>query len=83
MAQTITAPSISGVNLSIKTPALIIRGSTTYYTNTYMNATTDVRYQYIIDLYRSKKGDMNLDGWGIYTQAAHIVDCVDNGGTLT
>lgn len=81
--QTMTAPTISGTTLTLKSPVLITRGSTTYYTNTYMNATTDIRYQYIIDVYRSPKNNLNLDGWGVYTQAEHIVDCVDNGGTLT
>ena len=81
--QTITAPAVSGTTLTLKSPALITRGHTTYYTNTYMNATTDIRYQYIIDVYRSPKNNLNLDGWGVYTQAEHIVDCVDNGGTLT
>lgn len=41
-----------------------------------MNATTDIRYQYIIDVYRSPKNNLNIDGFGIYTQADHIVDCV-------
>ena len=82
--QTVTAPSFSGTTLTLKTPVLIIRGHTTYYTNTYMNATTDVRYQYIIDVYRAPKGNLNLDGWGVYTQSMHIVDDVqNNGGTLT
>ena len=74
--QTITAPTISGTTLTLKSPTLITRGHTTYYVNTYMNATTDIRYQYIIDVYRSPKNNLNLDGFGIYTQAEHIVDCV-------
>lgn len=74
--QTITAPTISGTTLTLKSPALITRGHTTYYVNTYMNATTDIRYQYIIDIYRSPKNNLNIDGFGIYTQADHIVDCV-------
>lgn len=73
--QTMTAPTISGTTLTLKSPVLITRGSTTYYTNTYMNATTDIRYQYIIDVYRSPKNNLNLDGFGIYTQAEHIVGC--------
>lgn len=74
--QTITAPTFSGTTLTLKSPALITRGHTTYYVNTYMNATTDIRYQYIIDVYRSPKNNLNIDGFGIYTQADHIVDCV-------
>lgn len=76
--QTIQAPTISSTTLTLKSPIFIIRGSTTYYVNTFMNATTDVRYQYIIDIYRSPKNNLNLDGWGVYTQSEYILDCVYN-----
>ena len=66
--QTVTAPSLSSSTLTLKSPAFIVRGSTTYFVNTYMNAVTDVRYQYIIDVYRAPKGNLNLDGWGLTTQ---------------
>lgn len=76
--QTITAPAVSGTTLTLKTPALIIRGHTTYYTSTYFGATTDIRYQYIIDVYRAPKNNLNLNGWGIFTQAEKIIECVDS-----
>lgn len=66
--QTVTAPSLSSSTLTLKSPAFIVRGHTTYFVNTYMNAVTDVRYQYIIDVYRAPKGNLNLDGWGLTTQ---------------
>ena len=76
--QTVTAPSLSSSTLTLKSPAFIARGSTTYFVNTYMNAVTDVRYQYIIEVWRAPKNNLNLDGWGIGTQAMHIIDCVNN-----
>ena len=69
--QTVTAPAMNsgtGSTLTLKSPAFIVRGHTTYFVNTYMNAVTDVRYQYIIDVYRAPKGNLNLDGWGLTTQ---------------
>lgn len=77
-----TAPAVSGSTLTVKAPAFGIRGSTTYYTNTYMNATTDVRYQYVIEVYRSPVGNLNIDGWGQEQSVQHIIDCV-NGSTHT
>lgn len=66
--QTVTAPSLSNSTLTLKSPAFIVRGHTTYFVNTFMNAVTDVRYQYIIEVWRAPKGNLNLDGWGLNTQ---------------
>lgn len=76
VAQTITAPTASGTAITIKTPALITRGHTTYFTNTYMNAVTDVRYQYIIEVYRAPKDHLSFNGWGMFNMSEHIMDCV-------
>lgn len=71
-----TAPTISSSTLTIKNPSLQIRGNTTYLTQSVWESITDIRYQYVIELYRAPKGNLNLNGWGMYTQAMHIVDCV-------
>lgn len=76
--QTPQAPAISSGTMTVKSPVLYIRGSTTYFTNTYMNAITDIRYQYVIDVFRVPKGNLNLDGWGLEQQALHILDCVNS-----
>lgn len=84
VAQTITAPSCTASAITIKTPALITRGHTTYFTNTYMNAVTDVRYQYIIEVYRAPKDHLNFNGWGLFNMSDHIMDCVHSSThTLT
>lgn len=75
VAQTITAPTAGASTITIKTPALIARGHTTYFTSTYMNAVTDVRYQYIIEVYRVPKNNMDFDGWGLYNMSLHCIDC--------
>lgn len=76
VAQTITAPTCTASAITIKTPTLITRGHTTYFTNTYMNAVTDVRYQYIIEVYRAPKEHLSFDGWGLYNMSKHVMDCV-------
>lgn len=76
VAQTITAPTVNGTAITIKTPALITRGHTTYFTQTYMDAVTDVRYQYVIEVYRAPKNHLNFNGWGLYNMSDHIMDCV-------
>lgn len=76
--QTPTAPSMSGTTLTIKTPVLGIRGSTSYFTSTYMNAVTDIRYQYVIDVYKAPKEALGLDGWISNEVVNHILDCVNS-----
>jgi hypothetical protein len=74
--QSPNTPSISSSTLTIKNPSLQMRGSTSYLTQSVWGTISDIRYQYVIELYRVPKNNLNLDGWGIYTQAMHIVDCV-------
>lgn len=84
VAQTITAPTCTASAITIKTPTLITRGHTTYFTNTYMNAVTDVRYQYIIEVYRAPKDHLNFNGWGLFNMSDHVMDCVHSSThTLT
>lgn len=77
-SQIVVAPTISSGVLTINTPTWSMRGNTTYFVNTFFNAITDIRYQFIADLYRSPKGNLNLDGWGIQQQALHIINDVHN-----
>lgn len=75
--QTPTSPSVSGSVLTIKSPALACRGNTTYFTSTYMNAVTDVRYQYVIDVYRASN-NLNVNGWEQDQLLQHMVDCINS-----
>ena len=66
------------ISMTIKSPSVTLRGSTTYFVNTYYNALTDIRRQYIIELWRAPKGNMNVDGWGSMQQTVHIHECVNS-----
>ena len=74
--QGIIAPTLSSGVITFNTPNLIVRGSTTYLTSTYMNAITDIRYQWVFEVYRAPKNNANLDGWGQAAQAEYIAECV-------
>ena len=76
--QTPTAPGLSGSTLTLKSPALGLRGSTTYFTSTFMNALTDIRYQYVIDVYKAPKQAMSIDGWITNTLVNHILECANS-----
>ena len=76
--QTPTTPGLSGSTLTIKSPALALRGSTTYFTSTFMNALSDIRYQYVIDVYKAPKQAMGIDGWVSNTLVNHVLECANS-----
>lgn len=78
--------SISGslATFTVKSPSFHIRGSSSVFSSTYMDALTDIRYQYVVELYRAPKGNLNYDAWENTQQILHIQDCIDNNNnTLT
>lgn len=72
-----TAPSVASGVMTVKAPALDVRGHSTYFTNTFMNALTDIRYQFAIDVYRVPADSLNIIGWGQDQSLQHIVDCIN------
>lgn len=80
--QTVAAPTLSSTSsatptLTIKDPNLYIRGSSTYMTSSVWGKMTDIRRQYVIELYRISKANDTLGGWGIWSQMQHIRNCVN------
>ena len=81
---TATVPTIAADGLlTLKSPAIAVKGSGTYFSSTYFGAVTELRCQYILKVYRAPKGNMNLDGWMATMMAKHVMDCINNNsGTL-
>ena len=77
-AQSIVAPTLSSGVITFNSPNLNIRGHSTYFTSTHFNALTDIRYQWVIDVYRAPKNNLNLDGFNQETHAQHIVSCAQS-----
>ena len=74
--QAFVAPTISSAGvITLKTPSASIRGHTSYFTQTYWDAVTDIRCQWIIEVYRAPKLNMNLNGWSQYTQVQRVIEC--------
>ncbi len=76
--QTPSTPSLSGSTLTLKSPAFGARGHTTYFTQTYMNALTDIRYQYVIEVYRAPLNALGIYSWGQDTMLQHMISCIDD-----
>lgn len=82
ITQAITAPALSSGVITAKSPIVQVRGSSTYLSQTYYDAITDLRCQYRIELYRAPKNNLNLDGWGLAQQLLHIVNDVNNNNKI-
>lgn len=81
---TASAPTVSSSKITLKSPALMIRGHSTYLRSSVWSTIADIRYQYIVEAYRVPKGNLNLDGWGSRQAFLHVLDDVNNNdGTLT
>ena len=80
---TIQALNISNNSWTIATPTLNMRGSTTQMTQAAWGTLTDIRWQYIIKIYRAPKSNQGVNGFSITSMTNHVQQCVANGGTLT
>lgn len=88
--QLVTNPSASASSkspydtgtLTITAPHLKIRGNNTYLNSTNWGYITDIRYQYIFELWRVPQS-ATVHGWEVESQFRHILDCANGTGTLT
>ena len=62
-------------------PALYMRYSNTYFTQEHWENVSDIRMQYVTEIWRVPKG--GVDGFNIQSQTNHILDCVMNERELT
>lgn len=84
VVQAAVAPTITSGVVTINTPNVTMRGSATYFTSTFFNAITDIRFQWRAEMWRAPRGNLNLDGWNYDQLLNHLVDCAESSThTLT
>lgn len=69
-------PTYASGKLSINSPAFTLRCQANVFDQPFYEALTDIRFQWIIELWREPIGSLNLDGWSANQQLDHIFDCV-------
>lgn len=77
ISPSVSAPSYTTRAITLRSPQLSIRGNATYLSQTYWNAMTDIRFQWVIDCYRIPRESLNFDAWATGQELSHIVDCVN------
>ena len=75
---TLSSSTSSTPDLTFNSPIFNVRGSTSYFKNTYFNAMTDIRYQWVTELYRTQKRSLASDGWSFSNCMHGILSCVDS-----
>ena len=81
--QTLDGPTFSSNVMTVKSPTLYIRGNTSYMNSTNWGYITDIRYQYVIELWRAPLSSA-VKGWQHVSQIYRGRDCVNtNSHTLT
>ena len=84
LVQVAVAPTISSGVITVNSPNVNIRGNATYLSSTYWAYMTDIRVQYIIEIYRVAKSTTVINGWNHTSNLEHILDCMNNNNrTLT
>ena len=67
--------------MTIKAPNYGCRAHTTYCTSANWSHMTDIRFQWVIDVYRAAKGH-GSDGWMLQNMTDDCYTDIHNGGTL-
>lgn len=78
---TAQAPTYASSVLTIKAPNYGCRAHTTYCTSANWSHMTDIRFQWVIDVYRAAKGH-GSDGWMLQNMTDDCYTDIHNGGTL-
>ena len=74
----------SARSLKISTEDIYIRGNANYLKQTYFEAITDIRSQYILQIWRAPKNGLNLSGWMMNQLTQNVADAISSPShTLT
>lgn len=70
-------PSLINNTIRLSSPSLSARLQANIYDEPFWNITTDIRYQYIIEIWRVPRGtDRDMDGWSNMMQMERALGCV-------
>lgn len=78
--------NLDGTNgiITVNSPDLKLCGHATYLNQTYYVALTDIRYQWVLELYQAPLHDLDTDGWLLRENTTHISnDILNHNWTLT
>ena len=72
------SPGLGSSSIFVYSPTFQIRGNDFYFSETYYNALTDVRFQYVIEVWRVLRGSMNSNGWTTTQELELGINCAQS-----
>jgi hypothetical protein len=73
---TVQAPTYSSGEQRINSPNFTLRCQPNVFDQPFYEALTDIRFQWVIELWRVPVGSLGLDGWSANQQMEHVLECV-------
>lgn len=73
---TAQAPTYASGELRINSPNFTLRCQANVFDQPFYEALEDIRFQWIIELWRAPIGSLNIDGWSANQQMEHVLECV-------
>lgn len=73
---TVQAPTYASGELSINSPTFTLRCQANVFDKPFYEALTDIRFQWVIELWRVPVDSLNLVGWSANQQMEHVLECV-------
>ena len=70
------APTYVGGNIRIHTPNFTMRGQPNILDQPFWEALTDIRFQYVIELWRVPNDSLQYKGWQAQQSADKVLDCL-------
>lgn len=81
--QFISIPKLSGSTVTFYESQRILKGDATVFNQSAWESATDIRFQYVQQLYRSRKGTLNVNGWCSTSNTAVALGAISNNGNLS
>lgn len=70
------APTYASGELRINSPLFTLRCQANVFDRPFYEALTDIRFQWIVELWRVPVGSLNLVGWSANQQLDRVLECV-------
>ena len=70
------APYYASGQVGIRSPQFTLRCQANVFDKTFYEALDDIRFQWVIELWREPVGSLNYNGWVTNQELDHILECV-------
>lgn len=70
------SPSYGSGEVRINSPQFMLRCQANVFDRPFYEALDDIRFQWVVELWREPVGSLNYNGWTVNQELDHILECV-------